>query len=392
MPRRVLRSREPALTAEDGPVRRGVHALRQEMGVTSRFPDEVRAEAEEAARRPRLPDLDRTDVPFVTIDPPGARDLDQALHLERTDHGFRVLYAIADVAAFVDPGGAIDKETRKRGETLYDVGDKVPLHPPVLSEGACSLLPDGDRPALLWTIDLDSSGDRTSVRVERARVRSRAQLTYDGVQADLDAGKADPVMDLLREVGLLRLERESDRGGVSLPLPDQEVEAEGDRWRLRLRSPLPVEAWNAQISLLTGMSAAWLMTEGGVGILRTLPPADPRDLARLRRVAHALDVSWPEEMSYPDLIRSLDPATPAHAALLTASTRLLRGSGYDAFDGALPEQPLHAAIAVDVHALHGTAAAARRPLRGRGVSGAERRRGRPGLGEGRFARPAGHDA
>jgi exoribonuclease R len=207
------------------------------------------------------------------------------------------------------------------------------------------LLPDGERPALLWTIDLDASGERTAVHVERARVRSRAQLTYDGVQADLDAGRADASLDLLRVVGLLRLERERDRGGVSLPLPDQEVEQQGDRWRLALRSPLPVEGWNAQVSLLTGMAAASLMTAARIGILRTLPPADHRDLTRLRRVARALDVPWPEDLGYPDLVRSLDPAKPAHAALLTASTRLLRGSGYAAFDGTLPDQPLHAAIA-----------------------------------------------
>jgi exoribonuclease R len=345
VPRRVLRTRAPEFTAEDGPVRRGVHALRRDLEVTSRFPDDVRAEAEDAARRPRLPDLDRTDIPFVTVDPPGARDLDQALHLERLGDGFRVHYAIADVAAFVAPDGALDAETHRRGETLYDVGGKVPLHPPVLSEGACSLLPDGERPALLWTIDLDASGERTAVRVERARVRSRAQLTYDGLQADLDAGRADPALELLREVGLLRLERERERGGVSLPLPDQEVERHGERWRLALCSPLPVEGWNAQISLLTGMAAASLMTEARVGVLRTLPPADPRDLARLRRVARALGVPWPDDVGYPDLIRSLDPSRPAHAALLTASTRLLRGSGYAAFEGTLPEQPLHAAIA-----------------------------------------------
>ena len=149
----------------------------------------------------------------------------------------------------------------------------------------------------------------------------------------------------MREVGLLRLERERARGGVSLPLPDQEVDQQGDRWRLALRSPLPVEGWNAQVSLLTGMAAAALMTEARIGILRTLPPADPRDLARLRRVARALEVPWPDDLGYPGLIRSLDPAKPTHAALLTASTRLLRGSGYAAFDGTLPEQPLHAAIA-----------------------------------------------
>ena len=168
MPRRVLRSREPALTAEDGPVRRGVHALRQEMGVTSRFPDDVEAAAEKAARHPRIPDVDRTEIPFVTLDPPGARDLDQALHLERTEHGYRVHYAIADVAAFVEPGSPLDEEAHRRGVTLYAPDGNTRLYPPELSEGAASLLPGELRPALVWRMDVDETGEGTDVHVRKA--------------------------------------------------------------------------------------------------------------------------------------------------------------------------------------------------------------------------------
>lgn len=342
MPRRVWR-----LDAADADeqIRVGTDVLHRELGVSAQFPPEVVAEAEQAARSPVSPVLDRTDIPFVTIDPPGARDLDQALHIERAGDGFAVHYAIADVAAFVRPGGAIDAEVRRRGETLYGVGDKVPLHPPVISEQACSLLPDGPRPALLWTIGVDASGEGTSVRVERAMVRSRAQLTYDQVQAELDAGRADPVFELLREVGTLRQARERERGGVNLPLPDQEVVCRGGRWRLELRRPQPVEGWNAQISLLTGMAAAHLMTRAGRGVLRTLSPADPEDVRTLRRVAKALGVVWPTGMPYPDFIRGLDPSRAEHAAVLTSSTMLLRGSGYIAFDGTLPDDREHSALA-----------------------------------------------
>jgi len=165
------------------------------------------------------------------------------------------------------------------------------------------------------------------------------------VQGALDAGTADPVFALLREVGELRLARARVRGGVSLPLPDQEVELVGGRLRLAFRSPLPVENWNAQISLLTGIAAASLMLEGRVGVLRTLPPPDPRDVARLRRVARALRVPWPEPVAYPEFIRGLDPARADHAAVLTASASLLRGSGYVSFSGSVPEHHEHAALA-----------------------------------------------
>ncbi|WP_238993604.1 ribonuclease catalytic domain-containing protein [Nocardioides caldifontis] len=319
--------------------------LHEELGTPGEFAAEVLAEAEESAAAPTLPPLDRTDLPLVTIDPESARDLDQALHLERRGSGYRVHYAIADVASSVHPGGAVDQEAHRRGETLYGPGSKVPLHPPRISEEACSLLPDGPRAALLWSIDLDEAGEQTAVRLERAVVRSRAKLSYDGVQAALDAGTADPALELLREVGELRLARERDRGGVNLPLPDQEVTRVDGRWELGYREPLPVEGWNAQISLLTGMAAAALMLDGGVGVLRTVPPADPRDVERLRRVAGALGVHWPVEEPYAELIRRLDATRADHAALLNEATSLLRGSGYVAFDGPLPEQPLHSAIA-----------------------------------------------
>lgn len=342
MPRRVWRL---DAAGADEQIRAGTRTLHQELGVRAEFPPEVLAEAEQSAASPALPTLDRTDIPFVTIDPPGARDLDQALHIERAGDGYAVHYAIADVAAFVRPGGALDAEVRRRGETLYGVGDKVPLHPPVISEQACSLLPDGPRPALLWTIGVDGAGEGTSVRVERALVRSRAQLTYEGVQQDLDAGRAAPMFDLLREVGTVRQEREQQRGGVSLPLPDQEVACRDGRWRLEFRQPRPVEGWNAQISLLTGMAAAHLMTEARRGVLRTLAPADAEDVRRLRRIAKALDVRWPAGTPYPDFIRNLDPSLAKHAAVLTASTVLFRGSGYVAFDGALPDEREHSALA-----------------------------------------------
>ena len=97
---------------------------------------------------------------------------------------------------------------------------------------------------------------------------------------------------------------------MSLPLPEQEIDVDGDEWTLAFRRMLPVEEWNAQISLLTGMAAASLMVYARVGLLRTLPPPDPRDVQRLHRTAKALKIDWPAEQLYPDFIRSLDPTEP----------------------------------------------------------------------------------
>ena len=342
-----VRSSGDSVTAQE--MRDGIAAIQAEMKVSAAFPEAVERAAAEAAADPRLPDLDRTDIELVTIDPESARDLDQALHIERDPDapgGYVVHYAIADVAAFVAPGDPVDVEANRRGETLYGADSKIPLHPPVLSEDAASLLPDQVRPALLWTIKVDDTGEGTDVQVERALVRSRAKLSYDAVQADVDAGRESDLIGLLREVGELRLAREASRGGVSLPLPEQELVETGEgHWELEFRRLTPVETWNAQISLLTGMAAASLMVYARVGILRTLPPADPRDVQRLHRTARALGIAWPAEQLYPDFVRSLDPSRPSHAAMIVACTRLLRGAGYVTFNGELPEQAQHSALA-----------------------------------------------
>ena len=326
-------------------LRDGIAKIQAELKVTPEFPADVEDAARKAAGSPRMPDLDCTDIPFVTIDPESAMDLDQALHLERDGSGYVVRYAIADLAAFITPGDPVDLEAHRRGETLYGADSKVPLHPRVISEDAGSLLPGQVRPALLWTIKVDETGEGTDVMVVRARVRSTAKLDYESVQRSFDDGTAAESLRLLAEVGRLRLAREAARGGVSLPLPEQEVEIEGDRWRLEFRSMLPVEEWNAQISLLTGFGAASLMVYARVGLLRVLPPPDPRDVQRLHRTARALHIDWPAEQLYPDFIRSLDPTKANHAAMVVACTRLLRGSGYVGFDGEVPENPLHSALA-----------------------------------------------
>ena len=406
----MSRTRLSTYTAPPAEVARTLDALRAHYEVPAAFPPEALAEAEAAAGAwaqdgpaRLLADgaRDARDLELVTIDPPGSMDLDQAVLLERLpaqagvgtgdapepSATYRVHYAIASLATFVTPGGALDTELRRRGETIYAPDAATPLHPEVLSHGAASLLQDAERPACLWTIDLDERGEVVSARVERALVRSRARLSYAQVQAAIDGQSALPqeapadLPELLAEIGRLRLEREAARGGISMTTPEQVVEvteaaeatevpgavspaADPDSaerpgpagYRLAYRVPVPAEQYNAQISLLTGMCAARIMVECGVGILRTLPPARPEDYARLRRVAAALGIDWPAAQPYPELVRGLDHAVPAHAAFLEQAMSLFRGSGYLAFgvggvgvpaddEAADSEEAVHSAIA-----------------------------------------------
>ena len=327
---------------------RGFSRIRVEHEVESRFSAVVEQAAEEAATTALESDRrDMRALPFVTIDPKGSRDLDQAFHASRSGDGYRVHYAIADLAHFIEPDGPVDGAARRRGVTFYAPDERASLHPDVLNHDAASLLPGVDRPALVWTHDLDGHGTLLDTHVERAVVRSRAALSYEEVHQDLHSGEPDELHLLLREIGILRQKKEATRGGVSLRLPSQEVVRDNSTYTLAFRATLPVENWNAQMSLLTGMAAAGMMIDNKVGLLRTLPKPQKSTLAWLRRCSRALDVPYPDYLAYPDWVRALDMADPDQAALMTQAARAFRGAGYAGFDGAIPDQTRHYAIGSD---------------------------------------------
>ena len=320
-------------------------ALEDELGLPGGFPPEVTAEAVRVVEEYALPDEDMTHIGFVTIDPPTSTDLDQAVHIERDGDGYTVRYAIADVPTFVPEDGDLDAETRRRGQTLYLPHRRIALHPEVISEDAGSLLPGQRRGAYVWTFSLDADGNVVQTSLVRAAVESREKLAYSEVQESIDAGTASHSLSLLREVGLKRIDLEHQRGGASLRLPEQDVEVDYGGYRLTARAPLPVEDWNAQISLMTGMEAARIMLDGGVGILRTMPAPETGSEKIFRRQAAALGSEWADGVHYGDFLRSLDVSDPRQMAVMHAATSLFRGAGYTAFDGEAPAETDQAAIA-----------------------------------------------
>ncbi len=349
MPTRRISLAGKSSRAELSRVSERIDDLVRESDAPDRFPAQVLAEAEASQKRWRgqaSDHIDRTDIPFVTLDPEGSKDLDQAIHVEKTADGYRVRYAIADVPLFVPTESPLDDEARLRGLTVYLPDRRIPLHPEVLPEGAASLLPDHEAPAFVWDFDLDHGAAVRSVSLERALVRSREQLAYDTVQADLDAGRGHPLMLLLQEVGDKRGRIEIERGGASLGSPEQEVDVDGEHVRLIWRTQQPIEQANAQMSLMTGMAAAQIMIDGGTGILRTLPPASDEAIRTFRRQAAALREPWPESMPYGEFLRTLDWSKGRHLALLNQATKLFRGAGYEAFsEGRVPDEHTQAALA-----------------------------------------------
>ncbi|MEV0294860.1 RNB domain-containing ribonuclease [Nocardia sp. NPDC050710] len=330
-------------------------AIRSEFGLASAYPAEAASEARDASDAFAGDRIDRTDIEFVTIDPPGAMDLDQAVYLERTGTGFTVHYAIADVGAVIAPDGALAREAGARGQTFYLPDGTVPLHPPVLSEGAASLLPDQTRPAALWTIELDENAEPHTFSVVRATIRSRARLDYASVQADADAGRLHPSIAALPEFGTQRIEAGLERGAIGLRLPSQSVirdDATDGHWQLVVEPRTAADDWNEQVSLLTGMCAARIMLNGSVpdgeriGLLRTMPPPPDSAIQSLRRTAAALGITWPADKPVGRMLAELDPNSPAALVLMSEATGLLRGAAYTVLNGAdtTPEVVQHSAI------------------------------------------------
>jgi exoribonuclease R len=165
-----------------------------------------------------------------------------------------------------------------------------------------------------------------------------------GVAQQLADGTADEMLQLVREVGTLRLALEKQRGGASLQAPETVVEQIGGRYSLQRRAVQPLENWNAELSLLTGMEAAQIMLDGKVGILRTMPEADPQAFDKFRRQTEALGRPWPQDEPYGEYLDDVDGSEPGDLAILHAATRLFRGAGYTAFDGQLPADTMQAAI------------------------------------------------
>ena len=315
----------------------GLAAIRREFDVPTGFSPEVLAAAKAATARVPVQHVDRTGRPFVTLDPATSTDLDQAFAIERSGGDLLLHYAIADVAWFVDDGDPIDVEAWRHGATQYLPDGKAGLYPPVLGEGAASLLPDSPRPAVVFTVRVDRDGSVLLDAVERAVIRSRAKLAYDSVRpADLPADFADLAM---------RIRNAEDRRGASrVDPPEQEVAALGDgRYELLFRQRLASEDQNAALSLATNLAVADLLQKAGNGLFRVMAGPDAHAVERLRRTARAFGLTWPDMATLEQFEKTLDPRQPREAAFMMAVRRAGGGASYVPYREG--EVPWHAPMA-----------------------------------------------
>ncbi len=326
---RALRDRSNVLHS-------GLQAIRQQYSVSEAFPPEVVAAAEAAARREPTDHVDRTDWAFITLDPATSTDLDQAFTIERSGDDLLLHYAIADVAWFVQAGDALDREAWKRGATLYLPDGKAGLYPPVLAEGAASLLPDGPRPAVVFHVRVGTDGAAVLDGVERAVIRSRAKLAYESVTAAQLPADFDEFSHRIQAAA-------QARGAATIAPPEQLVEQVAGGYQLLFRPRLPSEDQNAAMSLAANLAVAQAMLHAGTGLFRVMPEPDERAINRLRHTARAFGIKWAADESLEAFSRTLNANDPKHAAFMLAERRAGGGADYSVFEAGIV--PWHAAMA-----------------------------------------------
>lgn len=270
---------------------------------THGIPDIFTAEAEreaEAAREVALGQrTDLRDVPLVTIDGDDARDFDDAVFAEPEGDGWRIIVAIADVAHYVTPGSALDREAWTRGNSVYFPDRVVPMLPEALSNGWCSLRPNENRGCLFVEMRFDAQGNKQSHRFGRGLMRSAARLTYEEVQAAHDAGE-EPQGLAAGHVGRLYgafralLSARERRGTLELDLPERRVllDAEGNVTGVIPRPRLDSHRLIEEFMVAANVCAAEELERLGQPCMYRVhaPPSDEK-LKSLREFLGTLDLT-----------------------------------------------------------------------------------------------------
>ena len=264
--------------------------------------------------------IDLTEKPFFAIDNPGSTDIDQAMLLERrADGGCTISYALADPAHYIKPGSAPFDEAMSRGASYYLPGLSIPMLPSALSDGVVSLNAHEDHRAMVITINLDKDGavDQPS-QVSRAKIHSQAQLTYEGVSAELEGtatigadehGKPVPsaVRDqlaLFQEIGARRIVKAKERGVVEPDRREMKIGFDDGRFFLKDTHSDLASKLNAEFSIMANVGGADQLVSSTVpglylpGLFRVHQEPGHGTYAALARQTnelanqHGLDVGW----------------------------------------------------------------------------------------------------
>jgi ribonuclease R len=300
-----VRERLGSLASEKAVSLIAIHAH----GIPHTFSHAILHEAEAARPAPLHGREDWREVPFVTIDPVDAKDHDDAVFARpdtdaKNPGGFVIDVAIADVAHYVVPGSALDREAMSRGNSVYFPDRVVPMLPERISNDLCSLKPGVDRPAMAVRMVIGADGRKREHRFHRVLIRSLAKLHYAQVQAATDSHSDDataPLIDLViaplyAAYAALKRARD-DRGPLDLDLPERKILLKPDNTVDRVITPQRLEAHRLieEFMILANVAAAETLERANTPLIyRVHDEPAPEKLNALREFLRTLDISLPK--------------------------------------------------------------------------------------------------
>jgi ribonuclease R len=293
------------------------------------------ADAAVAARDFAFDRRDLRDLPTFTVDPASAHDFDDAVSASRTERGFRLWIHIADVAAHVRPGGALEKEARRRANSTYVPGRVAPMLPEVLSSDVCSLVPNEDRLAVTSEIEISQSGEALSASFYRSLIRSDSRLNYEQLD-EIFAGRGRPADPIAEPLALAR----EAAAALAGRRPRSSLEVESFEPEFRFEDGQVVGAQSVQqteahrliehLMILTNERVAELLERRRIPTLyRVHEQPDPERIRWLIEQLAALDIPTP---ALPDSISPQQAGELAgEASRLVAREAERRGNGREAY-------------------------------------------------------------
>ena len=303
-------------------------------GIPDHFPDDVIAQADAAKPADLKGREDLRHLPLVTIDPWDARDHDDACCAIPNDQGgFALWVAIADVAHYVQPGTALDREARKRGNSTYFPDRVVPMLPDRLSSDLCSLHEGVERACIAVEMQVDSAGNKTSQRFVRGLMTSPASLNYEEVQAAMDGDVNDKVAPLLEDVirplyacyDALKRAREK-RQPLELDLPERKIilNDDGEVTDVAFKDRLDAHRLIEEFMVLANVAAAETLTAKKSALLFRVheePTREKMDALRETAESAGLVLAKGQVLQTSHLNRLLGQASDTdHAELINIAT------------------------------------------------------------------------
>ena len=309
------------------------------------FPEEAVRDAEKARIMPLVNRVDLRDLPLVTIDGADAKDFDDAVYAEpHPDGGYRMIVAIADVAAYVTPQSPLDQEAVKRGNSVYLPDRVIPMLPEALSNGLCSLVPGEDRGCLAVEMIIDADGHKISHRFFRGLMRSHARLTYDAVEeyrtgqdTDPPPGVAAERIEHLFAAYELRAIQRGERGALDLDLPEKRVvfDDAGQAIAIAKKHQNTSQKLIEEFMILANVAAAETLEQAqALCFFRAHEPPDPAKIDGLRDVVKTMGISFPKGQvikphHFNDLLKKAKSLNDPAAAQLVNETVLRSQSQAD---------------------------------------------------------------